>query len=428
MHFSRLLAAASTVALAFSAPAPVQSEKRATNLQFFGVNESGAEFGEKVIPGVKGKEYIWPNTANIDILIGKGMNTFRVGFLMERLIPTQMTGSLDAAYFADLKSTVDHITSKGAFAVLDPHNYMRYYGNVITDTTAFQAWWKTVASQFAGNSKVIFDCNNEPHDMPSVDLVVNLNQACINGIRSAGATSQYIFAEGTSWSGAHSWVSAGNGALSALTDPQNKVIYEMHQYLDSDSSGTSTACVSSTIGVERLQSATAWLRSNGKKGIIGEFAGGANSQCKTAVEGVLAHIAANSDVWTGALWWAAGPWWGDYMYSLEPTSGIAYNYYMDTLTKYAGNGVGSGSGSENPTPTTTVKPTTPTPTVKPTTSTTTVKPTTAVQTPTPTPTSGTGGNAVPKWGQCGGKGYSGSTVCVSGSTCTLNNEWYSQCL
>lgn len=35
---------------------------------------------------------------------------------------------------------------------------------------------------------------------------------------------------------------------------------------------------------------------------------------------------------------------------------------------------------------------------------------------------------VPKYGQCGGQGWTGGTVCVAGSTCTYNNAWYSQCL
>jgi cellulose 1,4-beta-cellobiosidase len=34
----------------------------------------------------------------------------------------------------------------------------------------------------------------------------------------------------------------------------------------------------------------------------------------------------------------------------------------------------------------------------------------------------------PKWGQCGGNGYTGCTVCASGSTCQKSNDWYSQCL
>lgn len=73
----------------------------------------------------------------------------------------------------------------------------------------------------------------------------------------------------------------------------------MHQYLDSDGSGTSGTCVSSTIGSERLADATDWLRSNGKKGLIGEFAGGVNDVCEAAVKDMLAFLDDNSDVWEG---------------------------------------------------------------------------------------------------------------------------------
>jgi hypothetical protein len=34
----------------------------------------------------------------------------------------------------------------------------------------------------------------------------------------------------------------------------------------------------------------------------------------------------------------------------------------------------------------------------------------------------------PAWGQCGGIGWTGSKSCVSGTTCTASNEWYSQCI
>jgi len=27
----------------------------------------------------------------------------------------------------------------------------------------------------------------------------------------------------------------------------------------------------------------------------------------------------NKDVWTGYTYWSAGPWWGKYAYSVEPT-------------------------------------------------------------------------------------------------------------
>ena len=198
---------------------------------------------------------------------------------MERLTPNSLTGALDQTYLNGLKTIVNYITdTKGAYAIVDPHNFGRFNGNIITDTTGFGTWWKTVAAQFSSNSKVIFDTNNEYHDMDQT-LVLNLNQAAINNIRAAGAKSQMIFVEGNSYSGAYTWAQT-NDNLKALTDPNNNIVYEMHQYLDSDNSGTSATCVSSTIGQERVTSATSWLKTNGKKGIIGEFAGGANSQCQ----------------------------------------------------------------------------------------------------------------------------------------------------
>ncbi|TBU33420.1 endo-1,4-beta-xylanase C precursor [Dichomitus squalens] len=33
-----------------------------------------------------------------------------------------------------------------------------------------------------------------------------------------------------------------------------------------------------------------------------------------------------------------------------------------------------------------------------------------------------------EWGQCGGIGWTGATTCVSGTTCTVLNDYYSQCL
>lgn len=165
-------------------------------------------------------------------------------------------------------------------------------------------------------------------------LVFNLNQAAINGIRGAGATTQYIFAEGNSWTGAWTW-NTTNDSLKSLSDPENLLVYEMHQYLDSDGSGTNAACVSSTIGVERVEGATAWLKANGKLGVLGEYAGGPNSVCQEAVTGMLDHLVANNDVWLGASWWAAGPWWPSSTWSsIEPPSGQAYVYYDSILQAY----------------------------------------------------------------------------------------------
>lgn len=165
------------------------------------------------------------------------------------------------------------------------------------------------------------------------ELVLNLNQAAIDGIREAGATEQYIFVEGNSYSGAWTWTE-NNDNLKDLTDPSDKLVYEMHQYLDEDGSGTNEDCVSETIGAERVADATEWLRSNGKVGIIGEFAGAANDVCEAAVSGMLDSLAEDSDVWLGAIWWAAGPWWADYMFSIEVPDGVAVEPYLPILQEY----------------------------------------------------------------------------------------------
>ncbi|CAK3894920.1 glycoside hydrolase [Lecanosticta acicola] len=340
MRLSSILFAAGTATLALAAPS---SKKRASGIQFWGVNESGAEFGSSNIPGTYGTDYTWYNLSTIDTFTARGMNAFRVNFLMERLAQNTMTSTLNAGYLANLTKTVNYITGKGAYALIVPHNYGRYNNQIITSTSDFETFWKNVATQFKGNSKVMFDTNNEYHDMSST-LVAQLNQAAINGIRSAGATSQYITVEGNAYTGAWTWTTTEGtdgktnaDAMGNLTDSSNKLIYQMHQYLDSDGSGTSATCVSKTVGSERLKAATTWLKNNGKKGLVGELAGGVNDVCEAAVLDMLTYLADNSDVWTGWLWWAAGPWWADYIYSVEPANGPAFSTYVPVMARCAGH-------------------------------------------------------------------------------------------
>ncbi|KAK2742866.1 hypothetical protein FQN55_007650 [Onygenales sp. PD_40] len=331
MKLSALLAAgAGTLAVA----SPVaQNVKRAPIFQWFGANEAGAEFGEKNLPGELGTDYIWPDTAAIGKLIDSGMNIFRVAFRMERLFQGELSGEIDPTYLGDMKSTVEYITGAGAYAVLDPHNYGRFHEEIITNLDDFSHFWATLAAEFIDQELVIFDTNNEYHDMDQ-DLVLQLNQAAIDAIRGAGATSQYIFVEGNSWTGAWTYPEI-NDNMKGLTDPNDKIIYEMHQYLDEDGSGTHPACVSTTIGRERVTAATEWLKTNGKVGIIGEFAGAANdTNCPEAIVDMLKYMGENTDVWTGALWWAAGPWWADYMFSMEPETGPAYADFLPLIKPY----------------------------------------------------------------------------------------------
>lgn len=114
MNFFSILLAAGTASLALAAPVG-EKKKQASKLKFFGVNESGPEFGNTNRPGTKGKDYFWPTLSTIDTFVSKGFNAFRVNIMMERIIPNSITGSLDSAYLADLTTTVNYITNKQGY-------------------------------------------------------------------------------------------------------------------------------------------------------------------------------------------------------------------------------------------------------------------------------------------------------------------------
>ncbi|KAJ7158692.1 endoglucanase [Mycena filopes] len=281
-----------------------------TKFKYFGVNQSGAEFGSATWPGLWGKDFIFPAPSSIDYFVGKGFNFFRVPFQMERLVApaTGIAGPLSSAYLANLTATVNYITNtKGAFVALDPHNFMNYNNAPISSTADFQKFWTNLAGQFKSNTKVIFDVMNEPNGIPA-STAFALNQAAVNGIRASGA-----------------WVSSGNSAVfGAIKDPNNNIA--IHAPIPRQRRFRHERGL--WIGAERLAAATAWLKANNLKGFLGEMGAGSNAQCISAVSGALCAMQ-QSGVWIGFSWWAAGPWWpADYFTSIEPPSGLAVNQVL----------------------------------------------------------------------------------------------------
>jgi hypothetical protein len=126
-----------------------------------------------------------------------------------------------------------------------------------------------------------------------------------------------------------------------IADSANNYAFEVHQYLDGDSSGGTTNIVNANIGVTRISGFTQWLKTNNRKGFLGEF-GAANSMvgpnswqiADETLTNMLTHIQTNADVWLGWSWWAAGPWWGEYMFTLEPASGGADRAVMPILKDF----------------------------------------------------------------------------------------------
>jgi endoglucanase len=311
-------------------------------IKYAGVNLAGAEFGQGNLPGTYNTHYTYPNQAEVDYFAGRGMNLVRLPFRWECL-QQATNASLNAAELSRLHNFVSATTAKGVYIILEPHNFARYYpdpanfqssaqgliGSYYPNSVFSNFWWR-LAGVYRTNQHVIFNLMNEPNSMPTEQWVAAAN-AAIAGIRAAGATN-LIHVPGNQWTGAHAWTANYYGtpnsvAMLNLVDPASNHLFEVHQYLDSDSSGTSTNIVNASIGVTRLSAFTSWLRTHNKRGFLGEFAvanstiGSGTTQIgDEALTNMLSYIAANSDVWEGWAWWAAGPWWGNYMFTLEPTN------------------------------------------------------------------------------------------------------------
>lgn len=295
-----------------------------------GVNLAGAEFGEGSLPGEYNRHYIYPNQQEVNYFKSKGMNVVRMPFRWERIQRSQYA-ALDATELQRMKNFVNGATNSGVYVILDPHNYARYYGEIIggagssVSKEAFADFWRRLALEFRNNDKVIFGLVNEPHSMPTEVWLDDAN-AAIAAIRSAGAGNQ-IMVPGVAWTGAWNWLEdyygTPNGvAMLNIVDPGNNYVYEVHQYLNTDHSGNENdPCISATIGSERLKVFTKWLKDNNRRGFLGEFGGRPSDVCIRAFDDMLDYVEANADVWTGWAYWAAGPWWGDYPLSIEPENG-----------------------------------------------------------------------------------------------------------
>lgn len=289
------------------------TDARAVDL--VGVNLAGAEFDGQAF---------WPNAGEMAYFRSKGMNHIRLPFKWERLQPT-LGQPFNATYLANLRSVVAAANAEGLQVILDPHNYARFNGAVVgsggLSNAQFAEFWTRLATEFRDNPQLIFGLMNEPNSM-STEAWLSAANAAIAAIRATGA-QQLILVPGNAWTGAHSWAQDWYGTpngevMGGIVDSANHFAYELHQYFDGDFSGLSPNC-SAGVGQAQLSIVTAWLRARGKRGYLGEFAGGNNAACRSAIESALSYLHANDDVWLGWGWWAAGPQWGEYIFTLEPT-------------------------------------------------------------------------------------------------------------
>jgi len=164
---------------------------------------------------------------------------------------------------------------------------------------------------------------NEPHDQTAAQWAP-MAQDSLNAIRAAGATSQEILVPGTDWENAKDWSATSDNAtiVGKVTDPNHNMAFEAHVYFDATSGGTDPAAASPTIGVKRITDITKWAEAAGSRLFLGEFGASTQATSLSALGNMLTYMDQHSNVWQGGTEWAAGPWWGSDMFSVEPSNGV----------------------------------------------------------------------------------------------------------
>jgi len=312
-----------------------------------GANLSGGDFG--TVPGTYEIDYTYPTKAEVDYYADHGFNALRLPFRWQR-VQHDLYGDLDrvgdgTGDFERIQQLVKWITDRGMIAILDPHDYggrtvdgvAAKVGSAKLPASALEDLWVRLANAFKDNGRVWFDLMNEPADISAADWKA-VAQSVTNAIRATGARN-FLLVPGTDYSGAHSWVSSGNAAqMATFVDPANNFAFDVHQYLDADSSGKSGACVAGA-GASRLDPFIDWAKeSPGRRGFLGEFAGGdpavpGQEQCAVELPALLAK-AESSGVFVGWTAWGGGAWWEpSYIFRLDPEDRASpETNYMKLLT------------------------------------------------------------------------------------------------
>ncbi|KAB1066827.1 cellulase family glycosylhydrolase [Tamlana haliotis] len=292
----------------------------------FGINLAGADFGSNM-PGTFGVDYTYPTASELDYYKSKGLTLIRLPFKWERIQPT-LNGSLNLNELQRIKTVLNSAENRDMKVILDLHNYCRYklngqemiIGSSQLNITHIKDLWTKLAIEFKDYSNIWgYGIMNEPHDLLPNASWFDTAQDIINGIRTQDAQTSIIVA-GDSWSSAERWLQYSDN-LKNLNDTSNKLIFEAHVYFDNDASGKYDANYDAegaypNIGIDRVAPFVNWLQANNLNGFVGEYGVPADdNRWLTALDNFLDYLSQNC---INGTYWAGGPWWGNYILSVEP--------------------------------------------------------------------------------------------------------------
>ncbi|GAW17020.1 hypothetical protein ANO14919_064690 [Xylariales sp. No.14919] len=303
-------------------PAP---PKRATGVQYFGVNIAGFDFG-CATDGTCVTTKVYPPLSALGGPDGEGqmshfvndnsMNIFRLPVGWQFLVNNQLGGLLDSGNFNQFDQLVKACLGTGATCIIDIHNYARWNGEIIgqggPSNDEFANLWGQLAAKYASEEKIMFGLMNEPHDVPDIDAWAESVQAAVNAIRQAeteaSGSAHTILIPGNDWTSAAPFPTKSGPTLLNVVNPDNTttgLVFDVHKYSDIDNSGTHTDCTTDNISTAFAPLAD-WLRTNNRQAINTEMGGGNTESCQKFLCDQIAYLNENADVYLGYVGWSAG--------------------------------------------------------------------------------------------------------------------------
>src|SRR6266540_570534 len=321
-----LTSAPTATATPTTAPTRTATPTPVTGSKDYGVNVSGAEFGQAQ-PGTEGIDYIYAtDSARPAYFAGKGLKLVRIPFGWER-VQRSAFGSLSTSDVARLQAMLDAAAGAGQRALLDMHNFGRYYGTPLTraDAAKLNDVWSRLARQFRGHPGLYgYELMNEPHDLPEgSDGWAFLAQSATDAIRREDS-SAWVLIPGYFWQSAMFWQDF-NASL-AVNDSAGRLLYAAHVYFDQDGSGEYSRSYDAEgaypdRGVDRARPFQDWLAGRNARGIFTEYGiPDTDTRWLDVLRRMLAALDADPRI-QGGTYWSSGPWWGSYPLSVEPYDG-----------------------------------------------------------------------------------------------------------
>ncbi|EFP92065.2 uncharacterized protein PGTG_18155 [Puccinia graminis f. sp. tritici CRL 75-36-700-3] len=280
-----------------------------------GVNLAGLEFGMQNTGTMNQDPMEPPPISQIQHFRAENVTAFRIPISWQRMQPKIM-GPLDPDSLQLLSKYVNSALACKASVIIDLHNYARRDGKVIGEAEDLPAsllvdFWTRIAQKFGEFPEVGFGIMNEPHDV-KLDIWIETLQAVVTAIRKTGATNKIIL-PADNWSHLQTFATSYNAGMSKIHNPDGSctgLIFEIHQYFDSDGSGTSAGCP--VPHTKELQEVVTLLAKDDRQAMITEFGGGHNPDCPSVLADFVEEAHKSFPQILGYFLWGAGAFHQDY--------------------------------------------------------------------------------------------------------------------